>query len=238
MPRVDAGGRTPLYHDAVLLVFGVRYLASVVATGLFHCPSCGGDRQYRLRRPRAWIHVFWIPVVPLRAAQEYVECALCRSRYQPSVLEVPTSERLGALLSRGTRTAAAYVLTGLIAGPQAGRAGSTTARQDRGDDVEVAASVLQRSLGPGYTPEMLAADLAAHREGSDFTVLQQLAAQLTMLGKESLLRGLADLVLALARSGEPDWRRVGHVAAAVGVTPTHLRGILDEASRMGGRARE
>jgi hypothetical protein len=222
----------------MLLVFGVRYLAPVVASGLFHCPSCGGDRRYRLRRPRAWIHVFWIPVVPMRGGEEYVECDLCRTRYRPSVLEVPTSERLGELLSRGIRTAAAYVLTGLISGPETGRAGGITGRQDRGDDVQVAASVLQQSLGPGYTPEMLAADLAAHREGSDFTVLQQLAAQLTPLGKESLLRGLADLVLAIARGGEPDWRRVGHVSAALGVTPTHLRGIVDEASQMDGRARD
>jgi hypothetical protein len=235
----------------MLLVFGVRYLASVVATGLFHCPSCGGDRPYRLRRPRAWLHVFWIPVLPLRTGDEYVECDLCRTRYQPSVLAVPTSERLGELLSRGTRTAAAYVLTGLIGGPETGgpktggpktggpktggpETGGAAARRDRGD-LRIAASVLQRSLGPGYTAEVLAADLAAHREGSDFTVLQQLAPQLTVLGKESLLRGLADLVLGLARGGEPDWRRVGDVAAALAITPAHLRGIVDEASA---RARE
>jgi hypothetical protein len=222
----------------MLLVFGVRYLASDVATGLFHCPSCGGDRPYRLRRPRAWLHLFWIAVLPLRTDEEYVECDLCRTRYQPSVLAVPTSERLGELLSRGTRTAAAYVLTGLIGGPETGgpKTGGTVARRDRGDDdLRVAASVLQRSLGPGYTPEVLAADLAAHREGSDFTVLQLLAPQLTVLGKESLLRGLADLVLGLARGGEADWRRVGDVAAALAITPTHLRGIVDEASA---RARE
>jgi hypothetical protein len=213
-----------LYHDAMLVVFGVRYLAPVVATGMFHCPSCGGDRRYRQRRPRAWIHVFWIPVVPLGTGEEYVECAACRTRYQRSVLEVPTSVRLGELLSRSTRTAAAYVLTGLPSG------------RDRSDeDLRIATSVLQRALGPGYTTEVLAADLAAHREGTDFTVLQQLAAELTVLGKESVLRGLADLVLALARGGEPDWRRVGHVAAALGITPTHLRGIVDEASA---RARE
>ena len=227
----------------MLLVFGVRYLASVTATGLFHCPSCGGDRRYRLRRPRAWIHVFWVPMVPLRTGEDYVECDLCRTRYQSSVLEVPTSERLGELLSRGTRTAAAYVLTGLVGGPEpggtSGVAGGIAGRQDRGgDDLHSAAAVLQRSLGPGYTPELLAADLAAHREGSDFSVLQQLAAQLTVLGKESLLRGLADLVLTVTRGGEPDWRRVGDVAAALGITPTHLRGIVDEASQMDGRTRE
>jgi hypothetical protein len=215
----------------VLLVFGVRHVAAVVATGLFHCPSCGGDRQYAVRRPRAWIHVFWIPVVPLGFREEQVECEVCSTRYEPSVLDVPTSARLGELLSRGTRTAAAYVLTGLSGGSGTGRAESAASRPDRSaGDLDVAVGVLQRSLGPGYSPEMLAADLAAHREGSDFGVLLQLAGQLTVLGKESLLRGLADLVLAMTRGSEPDWRRLGDVASALGITPTHLRGIVEEAS--------
>lgn len=201
----------------MLLVFGVRYLAAVVATGTFHCPSCGGDRRYRLRRPRAWLHVFWVPVVPLRTGEEFVECGTCRGRFAPAVLAVPTAERMGELLDRGTRTAAAYVLAGL------GAAG----RPDV--DLRPAAAVLQRLLGPGYTVEVLAADLAAHREGSDLGVLTPLAGQLSVLGKESLLRGLADLVLAGTR-GEADWRRVGDVAAALGVTPAHLRGILHDAA--------
>jgi hypothetical protein len=137
------------------------------------------------------------------------------------VLDVPTSARLAELLSRGMRTAAAYVLTGLV-GPA-------------GADLSVAAGMLQTSLGPEYTPELLAADLAAHREGSDFTVLGQLAPQLTLLGRESLLRGLADLVLAIDGSGEPDWLRIGHVAAALGVAAARARRIVEEACS---RARE
>jgi hypothetical protein len=216
----------------MLLVFGVRYLAAVVATGVFHCPSCGGDRRYRLGRPRAWFHVFWIPLVPLRRGEEYVECDTCRHRFRRSVLDVPTSERLGELLSRGTRTAAAYVLTGFLRGPATAPGGTPN---DDGDDLRRAVGVLQASLGQGYTRDVFAADLAAHREGSDFDVLEQLAGQLNVLGKESLLRELADLVLAVNRGAEADWRRVGDVAAALGVTPVHLRGIVDEAYA---RARE
>lgn len=205
----------------MLLVFGVRYLAAVVADGLFHCPSCGGDRRYQLRRPRAWIHVVRLPVVPLRDGADYVECDTCHARHEPAVLEVPTSARLGELLSRGVRTSAAYVLTGLV--------GLVAA------DLSVAAGVLQTSLGPDYTPELLAADLAAHREGSDFTVLEQLAPQLTPLGRESLLRGLADLVLAVEGGGEPDWLRIGHVAAALRVPAARVRAIVEDARS---RARE
>jgi len=215
----------------MLLVFGVRALAAVVTTGLFHCPSCGGDRRYRLLRPRMWVHVFWVPLVPLRPGETYVECDGCPGRFHPGVLEVPTSERLAEVLFRGTRTAAAYVLVGLLATPRPGWAGP----QPEADDLGRALGVLQRPLGPDYSRDLLVADLAAHWEGTDFEVLHQLSGQLTALGKEGLLRGLADLVLALSRGGEPDWRRIAEVAAALGVTPVHRRGIVEEATA---RARE
>ncbi len=219
----------------MLLVVGVRSLAAVVATGLFHCPSCGGDRRYRLRRPRMWVHVFWIPLVPLRVGEDHVECDTCGGGFHRSVLEVPTSQRLAELLSRGTRTAAAYVIVGLLGGPDSGMAVTPASARSGGDDLERAVGVLRRSLGPGFTRDVLVADLAAHREGTDFAVLDQLAGQLTVLGKESLLRGLADLVLAMTRSGEPDWRRLADVAGALGITPVHLHGIVDDAAA---RARE
>ena len=196
-----------------------------MTANLFHCPDCGGDRAFRLRRPRAWSRLAGVAGTT-GGGEPLVECRACTARFSPVVLDVPTAARLEELLWRGSRTAAAYVLTGLLAapGPQRGV-----------DDAQVALGVLRTVLGPDYGPEVLSADLAAHREGSDLGVLEQLAPHLSMLGREGLLRGLADLVLALHRTGGPDWSRVGNVADALGVPPSHLRGIVEEASA---RARE
>jgi hypothetical protein len=136
------------------------------------------------------------------------------------VLAVPTAERLAELLSRGLRTSAAYVLAGQHLAAAEGRR---------------AVDVLQRSLGGGYTRDLFEADLASHREGSDLGVLAELAEHLRSLGKERLLRRLAELVVVLAHPGEPHWRRLGDVAAALDVSPAHLRGIVDDATA---RARE
>jgi hypothetical protein len=199
----------------MLLVFGVRQLHALVSTGHFHCPVCGVDRGYRLRAPRSWFHVFWIPLIPMRQGEEFVECDACSSRFEPGVLGVPTSEQFGELLSRGVRTAAAHLVT---------------AAEASGEDLARAVPILQRSLGAGYTREVLEADIAAHRQGSDLSVLGCLTGQLDVLGKERLLRGLADLQLAVADGRDPDWAPLGDVAAALGVTPAHLRGIVHEVS--------
>jgi hypothetical protein len=197
----------------MLLVFGVRYLHTVIMTGRFHCPTCGGDRPYRLRRPRAWFHVFWLPLVPLAHGAPVVECGTCSARFLPDVLAVPTAQRLGELLSRGLRTGAAYVLTAQPVSP---------------GDTRRAVAVLQRSLGCGYTRDLLEVDLAAHREGTDLGVLSELSAHLRTLGKERLLRRLAELLVTVSHSGDAHWRRLAEVAAALGVTPAHLRGIVDD----------
>jgi hypothetical protein len=164
--------------------------------------------------------------MPAGRGEPFVQCRTCAARFSPVVLDVPTAARLEELLWRGTRTAAAYVLVGLLRGP-AGHLGV--------DDLRPALAPLGDVLGPDYGPEVLSADLAAHREGSDLDVLEQLGACLSVLGRESLLRGLADLVLALDHSGGPDWRRLGEVAIALGVPAGHVRGIVEAASD---RARE
>jgi hypothetical protein len=199
----------------MLLVLGVRHLHAVVASGRFHCPSCGGDRPHRLLRPRAWFHLFWVPLVPLRRGAPFVECGACRGRFLPATLAVPTAELLGELLSRALRTAAGHLLAAAPLVP---------------GDLRRAQAVLQRSQGPGYTREMLVADLAVHREASDLAVLEELSGHLQALGKERLLRGLADLVLALGHPCDAHWRRLADVAARLAVTPAHLRAIVADAT--------
>ena len=199
----------------MLLVLGVRHLHAVLASGRFHCPDCGGDRAYRLLGPRAWLHLFWLPLLPLRRGAPFVECDACRGRFLPAVLAVPTAERLAELLSRAVRTAAGSVLAAQPLAP---------------GDLRRALAVLQRSQGPAYTREVLVADLEAHREGSDLGVVAELAGALQPIGAERLLRGLAELVLALAHPGEAHWRRLADVAAVLGVTGAHLRAIVADAT--------
>jgi hypothetical protein len=204
----------------VLLVLGMGRRGGDVATGLFHCPGCGGDRGYRLRRPRAWGRLPRMPALSSRAGGAVVCCDTCAGRFSPTVLDVPTAARLEELLWRGTRTAAVYVLTGVLAG-------SGLCSPDENRRV---VAVLRHLLGPEYGPELLSADLAAHREGSDLHVLGQLGAHLAPAGADHLLRGLADLVLAVRSSACADWHRLRDVAAALGVGPAHLSAVVQEAS--------
>lgn len=49
--------------------------------GYQQCPNCGQYAQFRPRSARTWLHVFWLPVLPLGKARPLVECGNCRQRF-------------------------------------------------------------------------------------------------------------------------------------------------------------
>lgn len=75
----------------MLIIFGTRYYFRTTATGTFLCPTCQASQPYRHRKGRRFIHVFYIPLIPISAAAEHLRCDRCKTRFQPSVLAQPTT---------------------------------------------------------------------------------------------------------------------------------------------------
>lgn len=70
----------------MFLFLGTRRRTRQLGEGTFHCPFCFASRTYSHLETRTWFHVFWVPLVPLGAPQEEVECTVCGGRWAPSVL--------------------------------------------------------------------------------------------------------------------------------------------------------
>jgi hypothetical protein len=71
----------------VILFFGTRRRTRRLGGGTFHCPYCFQPRTYARLESRTWVHLFWVPLVPLGAAQDEVECSVCAGRWAPAVLQ-------------------------------------------------------------------------------------------------------------------------------------------------------
>src|SRR5579859_6899483 len=128
---------------AMLLIFGFRVFYRTVGEGTFHCQQCGGDRPYRHRVGRRWFHLFFIPVIPLGPAGEYVQCGQCGTKYVTGVLALPTTAQMQQALPAGIRAATAVML-------QAGDPRSVAARRRVIDVVKVRG--LPITTRPGSTP--------------------------------------------------------------------------------------
>jgi tellurite resistance protein len=75
-----------LYFIIIYGTYGITY--SKGQPGEFYCPDCGHTATYRHRRVRRFFHIFWIPLIPLDLAGEFVECGACLGTYHLEVLDL------------------------------------------------------------------------------------------------------------------------------------------------------
>ena len=70
----------------MFFLFGSRYYWWTIRKGPFLCPNCQVLREYRHRKGRRFVHVLFIPLVPISEASEHVRCGSCKKRFEPSLL--------------------------------------------------------------------------------------------------------------------------------------------------------
>ena len=75
----------------MILFFGTRVRTRRSGTGVFHCPYCFVARTYERLETRTWVHLFWVPLIPLGSARPAVECTVCHGQWAPAVLETHPS---------------------------------------------------------------------------------------------------------------------------------------------------
>ncbi len=137
-----------------------RVYYRTIASGVFHCERCGGDRPYRHRTGRRWAQLLGLPVVPLENTGDHLRCTICRTCYRVELLAVPTVEQMQAAL-RNAATAAALAML------WAGGSDSEAARRR-------AVELIVGSGSPGYSEP----DLLTQLEGTQLEGTQRQGTQL------------------------------------------------------------
>ncbi len=70
-----------------IVFFGSRARTSVVGSGRFHCPQCGGEeRTYDHKRVRRWFTLYFIPLIPMNVVGEFIHCRACDGTFKHEVL--------------------------------------------------------------------------------------------------------------------------------------------------------
>jgi hypothetical protein len=69
----------------MIIFFGTRQVVrddDRPGEGVRQCPRCGQYVVFRPRRARTFIHLFWIPLIPIGGGQPLIECPNCRTRFE------------------------------------------------------------------------------------------------------------------------------------------------------------
>jgi hypothetical protein len=193
-----------------LIIFGLSvFFFGSVEQGVFHCPNCGGDREYKRKIGRRWFTLFFVPVIPLNKVAEVVQCGTCNTRFRTSVLSVPTTSQLAAAVPAAVAGAASLVLR--VAPSPAARARAIEA-------VRMAGS-------PSYDDAALDAELAQ----PPAAVVARLTEAGAPLAPEARERILAEATRVAMADGPltPDERQaLGAVGPALSLTAAQFYGII------------
>ena len=113
MPRCAALRKTHLGHNvnrapftspAILAtMFGLILLgsagrASTVGTGKFYCPRCHALQPYEHKKLTRYFTLYFIPIFPVERLGEFIECGVCHTTFDLSVLQPTGPLRLQALI--------------------------------------------------------------------------------------------------------------------------------------------
>lgn len=67
----------------MILFFGTRLRRRHLGAGTFECPFCRMTRSFERVGSRTWAHVFWVPLFPLGAERESIQCTVCHGEWAP-----------------------------------------------------------------------------------------------------------------------------------------------------------
>jgi zinc-ribbon family len=72
-----------------LIIYGTRGIKYKHREGQFFCPACHEQQAYVHRRVRRFFTLYFIPLIPLTLAGEYIECQRCTGTFKLEVLQLP-----------------------------------------------------------------------------------------------------------------------------------------------------
>lgn len=69
-----------------MIIFGTRARYKTIKTGTFFCPHCQKERHYDHKQGKTYFALYFIPILPIGDAGEFIECQHCGRTYSLEVL--------------------------------------------------------------------------------------------------------------------------------------------------------
>jgi len=70
-----------------MIIFGTTGIKSTIKKGDFMCPQCATTKPYKHKKVNKFFTLYFIPLIPLGSAGEFVECQACKGTFVPRVLD-------------------------------------------------------------------------------------------------------------------------------------------------------
>jgi hypothetical protein len=197
-----------------MIIWGWRGVSTTGKSGEFHCPGCDTERSYRMKKIQRFFTLYFIPLIPLEVLQQSVECQTCRKNYVTAALDYnPKADREALRQEIADRYQRLLYHFGAMSG-----------RRDP-EFAQMVAHLFADLDGGSVTPDEVIQGLQRNTQNLG-PALADLARNLSERGRETVVRNA--LVAATADGALTDDKRaeLTEVAKTLGMTDTHIVGVL------------
>lgn len=200
-----------------MIIFGTRGVTTTKDSGAFHCPGCASVEAYAHKRVRRFFTLYFIPIIPLDALGEYVECGACKGTYRPEVLDYDPAQHSREVEAEYHNVMRQVMVRMMLA-------------DGRIDDAEVGTicSIYEQLTGEVLPAEAVRREAAA-AAGSSAAIASQLASFSGVLndhGKEMVVRAAFFVAAADGDLAKEELALVLQVGTALGMSQHHVRAVV------------
>lgn len=199
-----------------MIIFGTRGIKSTIKSGNFHCPQCENDKPYRHRKVTKFFTLYFIPLIPLGSAGEYVECGTCKGTFIPRVLDAvnDTKKEFMATYEKALRHSMVLMMLadGVI---------------DENEKVMVLEIINKFGTNDMNISELESYITQVQNENEDIaTYLKKIGPVLNEHGKEVIIKCALSVAAADGHVDESEIALIAQMGQSMEMTSSHLKGIL------------
>lgn len=187
-------------------------------SGHFNCPQCAQSRSYRHRKVTRFFTLYFIPLIPLGRAGEYVECDTCKGTFIPRVLEQSSGQdEFLANYEKAIRHSMVMVMLadGVI---------------DDNEKEEVLGVINKFGHNDINMPQLEAYVEEVQVENEDVTTyLKRVGQSLNEHGKEAIIKSALSVAAADGHIDDSELTMISRMGQSMEMSSSHLKGIFSEA---------
>ncbi len=203
----------------LLIIFGTRGVTTTSESGDFHCPACETKRRYEQKTVRRYFTLYFLPLIPLDVRGVYVECQTCKGTFGIEVLRLPPDhqeKQLEAMYHAAIKRVMVLMMLadGVI----------------EDEEIETIQLVYEKIAKKKLTRADIDEEVGAAKKLSRplAAYLGELVGRLNDAGKAAVVKAAYFVAAADGKITEEETRLLAEIAAALEMSPTDFKAVIDK----------
>lgn len=202
-----------------MIIFGTTGLKSTIKTGQFLCPQCATEKSYRHRKINKFFTLYFIPLIPLGSAGEYVECNTCKGTFVPRVLDYNPQTEQNQFQSEYEKAMRFTMIKMMLADGEIDE-----------NEMLIVQKIINKFGHHDLTLDQLE-QLVKKVENSNKSLssyLTKISGSLNEHGKEIIIKCAYSVAAADGHIDDSEIAMIKQIAKDLDMSSSHLKGILQE----------